>query len=209
MVRASASKTKPKEAYHHGNLREAVTKEALKQIGTSGSETFTLRGLAKALNVTHGAVYRHFRDKRALLVAIAIAGHQDLRHCLAPMVDQTGPLDDKIAKLAKTYLAWALDNSAQYQIMLGTRLNEDGAYPEMEDEISTSLATLDRLFEKTASSTEEQREQAIALMTQLHGYCDLLLLRRIRAKDRKAAESYLLKVMAPYITGIRARTAQD
>lgn len=209
MVRASASKTKPKEAYHHGNLREAVTKEALKQIGTSGSETFTLRGLAKALNVTHGAVYRHFRDKRALLVAIAIAGHQDLRRCLVPMVEQTGPLDDKIANLSKAYLAWALNNPAQYQIMLGTRLNEDGAYPEMEDEISTSLATLDRLFKKTASGAEEQREQAIALMTQLHGYCDLLLLRRIRAKDRKAAESYLLKVMAPYIAGIRARTAQD
>lgn len=61
--------TKP--AYHHGNLKPALTSAAMKELAAHGLEAFSLRGVARRAGVSPPAVYRHFADKDALLVAVA------------------------------------------------------------------------------------------------------------------------------------------
>jgi AcrR family transcriptional regulator len=61
----------PKKAYHHGNLRPALIKAGLRAIADEGPDGFTLRDVARRVGVSAPAVYRHFRDKEDLLVAIA------------------------------------------------------------------------------------------------------------------------------------------
>jgi len=61
----------PKKAYHHGNLRPALIKAGLRAIADEGPDGFTLRDVARRVGVSPPAVYRHFRDKEDLLVAIA------------------------------------------------------------------------------------------------------------------------------------------
>lgn len=60
-----------RQAYHHGNLRAALTKAGLRAIAEDGPDGFTLRDVARRAGVTAPAVYRHFADKDALLAAIA------------------------------------------------------------------------------------------------------------------------------------------
>jgi len=60
-----------KRAYHHGNLRAALIKAGLRAIADAGPDGFTLRDVARRVGVSAPAVYRHFRDKEDLLVAIA------------------------------------------------------------------------------------------------------------------------------------------
>ncbi len=60
-----------KAAYHHGNLKEALISAAMKEIASDGIEAFSLRGVARRAGVSAPAVYRHFADKEALLVAVA------------------------------------------------------------------------------------------------------------------------------------------
>ena len=62
---------KAKAPYHHGSLRTALLAAALKEVERSGRADFTLRSLAKGLGVTHAAAYRHFKDREALLGALA------------------------------------------------------------------------------------------------------------------------------------------
>jgi AcrR family transcriptional regulator len=61
----------PKKAYHHGNLRPALIKAALRAIAEEGPNGFTLRDVARRVGVSPPAVYRHFRDKEDLLAAVA------------------------------------------------------------------------------------------------------------------------------------------
>lgn len=58
-------------AYHHGNLKPALVRAALAELGHEGPEGFSLRGVARRAGVSAPAVYRHFEDKEALLVAVA------------------------------------------------------------------------------------------------------------------------------------------
>lgn len=67
------------KSYHHGNLREALIKAAIAVLRTKGVVGLSLRELAIALDVSHGAPYRHFRNKAVLLEAIATTGFVALR----------------------------------------------------------------------------------------------------------------------------------
>ena len=70
---AEKPETRP---YHHGDLRSALLAAAertLRDKGTSAS--LSLRELARDIGVSHAAPGRHFKDKQALLNALALVGY--------------------------------------------------------------------------------------------------------------------------------------
>jgi len=195
---------KTKDTYHHGDLREALLVESLRQIVAEGLEKFTLRGLAREIGVTHGAVYRHFKDKRELLVALTLDGHVEFTGVLAAAVSVTADLEGAIRAVARAYVRWSLANESIYQIMFGPRLNEDGRHPELEEAIEATFCSVDALFRQRSLSKTRVRHLSVSLMTQLHGYCDLVRLRRIRVRGAKAAETYLMQSIEPLVRGLCA-----
>src|SRR5688572_5195302 len=76
------SRRKPRDRYHHGDLRRALLDEALRTIQDEGVEALTLRTIGLALGVSRTALYRHFADKRALLSVVATEGFRMLREHL-------------------------------------------------------------------------------------------------------------------------------
>lgn len=66
-------------SYHHGDLKAALLAHALTQLETQGLESLSMREMAKAIDVSHTAAYRHFADKRSLLDAVAVQGFETLR----------------------------------------------------------------------------------------------------------------------------------
>ena len=62
-------KTQP---YHHGNVREALIDEGMQLIESNQVELLSLRRLAKEVGVTPSAVYNHFPNRNALMLAIKI-----------------------------------------------------------------------------------------------------------------------------------------
>tara|TARA_E500000305_G_scaffold77195_1_gene62789 strand:+ start:8793 stop:9398 length:606 start_codon:yes stop_codon:yes gene_type:complete len=195
---------KAKATYHHGDLREALLREAPGCIAEQGLEKFTLRGLARDLGVTHGAVYRHFSDKRELLVALALAGHEDFAQTLCAAASDEGDVERVIKLTSRAYVRWALANDSIYAIMFGPRLNEDGRHPELESAIEKTFRAVDALFEQHSLSKARARHLSVSLMTQLHGFCDLVRLRRIRVRGTKAAETYLMQSIEPLVRGLCA-----
>ena len=65
---------KTKKTYHHGDLRNSLIDTALTLLAQYGVADLSLREVAKVAGVSHTAPYRHFRDKAALLEAMAIVG---------------------------------------------------------------------------------------------------------------------------------------
>lgn len=81
---------KPRNAYHHGDLRAALIASARALVTAGGTESFSLREAARAVGVSANAAYRHFDDKAALLAAVAADGFARLAaemEATAPPVD--------------------------------------------------------------------------------------------------------------------------
>ncbi|WP_110589501.1 TetR/AcrR family transcriptional regulator [Microbacterium suaedae] len=89
--------------YHHGDLRAALLARAVDEIDARGVEGLSLRGLARDLGVSHGASARHFRDRAALLDAVAIEGFERLQRAMRAASDA-----DPLTSAAQAYVAFAV-----------------------------------------------------------------------------------------------------
>src|SRR5262245_18784471 len=77
--RSTRPRRKRPSQYHHGDLRRALVEQALRTIQSEGVRGLTLRGVGETLGVSRTALYRHFKDKRALLAEVAREGFRTFR----------------------------------------------------------------------------------------------------------------------------------
>lgn len=202
MTRAALKK---KQTYHHGDLARALIAAALELVEERGIEGFTLREAASRVGVTHGAAYRHFDDKLALLAVIAEEGYRDLASELAS-VHENDPIVC-VRELIRAYVAFALENPARYRIMSGPRLNETNRFPSLEDAVSEAVTPLANEIKRGqqlgAIRAGRTRDIGIALFVFAHGYVEQVLRRRIKVKNRAVAIDYFLTLAAPLLDGLR------
>jgi AcrR family transcriptional regulator len=124
-------------SYHHGDLRAELLKRAEVTLRASGVDGLSLRQLARDLGVSHAAPSRHFRDKQALLDALALVGFDRLATVYGE-VDPTGPFSERMHAVARAYLRFAIDNPALLALMFARKHS-----PTSDEEM---VAAVDRAF---------------------------------------------------------------
>ncbi|MFI7671249.1 TetR/AcrR family transcriptional regulator [Nocardia sp. NPDC049526] len=107
-------------SYHHGDLRAELLQRAESTLRESGVDGLSLRQLARDLGVSHAAPSRHFRDKQALLDALALVGFDRLA-AVYSQVDPTGSLSERLHAVARAYLNFAIDNPALLALMFARK----------------------------------------------------------------------------------------
>lgn len=122
---------KPRHAYHHGNLRQALVDQAVRTIRDTGVEALTLRAAGARLGVSRTALYRHFADKQALLAAVATEGFRTFRNALAAAWEGAGRGRAGLQSMGRAYVAFARANPAHYQVMFGGFLAHAACDPEL------------------------------------------------------------------------------
>ncbi|MFD9379827.1 TetR/AcrR family transcriptional regulator [Streptomyces sp. NPDC059999] len=135
--------------YHHGNLRAALLERAEVILTTSGAEGLTLRGLARELGVSHAAPARHFRDRQALLDALAVSGFTTLNARLASAAGGGGggPVGVRLAALGRTYVDFAVEHTALLELMFAVKHADDSS-DELRERGHESLLIVARLMEE-------------------------------------------------------------
>lgn len=199
-----------RKTYHHGDLPRALVEAAVAIIEREGPDAITLREVAAAVGVTHGAAYRHFEDKTELLAAVAEEGYRALtsRLLAASSSDPRGPRA-RLESLAGTYVAFAMDRPAHYRVMSGPRLNEEGRFPSLEQAIAEAfeilIAEIARGQQEGVFRPGVPRDLAVAFWVAGHGFADLVLHRRLKVKSASAAIDYFNRLIGPLLDGLTAR----
>ena len=125
--------TKPKQAYHHGDLRRALVDAAIRIIGEAGVEALTLREVGQRVGVSRSAPYRHFKDKAALLAAVALEGFRLLRRDLEAALEAKAGTEPLIA-LSKAYVGFGLNHPSHYRTMFEITWGSKSHYPALVQE---------------------------------------------------------------------------
>jgi AcrR family transcriptional regulator len=111
------ARKKPEGAYHHGDLRASLIAAAVRVAKEDGVEAIQLRDLARRVNVSSAAPFRHFADRMALLVAVAEEG---ARRLVTAQDEAASKLDDpKDAARARgvAYVRFAVAEPGFFRVM--------------------------------------------------------------------------------------------
>ncbi|WP_280252725.1 TetR/AcrR family transcriptional regulator [Nocardia abscessus] len=191
-------------SYHHGDLRAELLQRAEATLRESGVDGLSLRRLARDVGVSHAAPTRHFKDKQALLDAIAVSGFERL----AAALEQTAAassIDGHIRALARTYLRFATENPALVALMFARR-HSPAAGDAMSQMVDAAFATPVALISEAQQLGEviegDPRRIALSAVATLQGLATFVGSGVIAAET---AEELLDETITHMIDGLRPR----
>lgn len=98
------------------DVRSRLVTTGVELLERDGLESLTLRTIARAANVSHGAPRHHFPTYAALLAAIAREGLTDLDAVLSPTLAHPDPVL-AIRKAARVYLEFAMGRPEMFALI--------------------------------------------------------------------------------------------
>jgi AcrR family transcriptional regulator len=165
------STSNPDDRYHHGDLKRALVDAALDALAEGGTDAIGLRELARRVGVSAAAPYRHFRDKPALLQAVAAAGYERF---LATMqaTKADGPPDAQLAAMAEAYVGFAIANPSLYRLMFSSEL---GPFTDRDLKRAADAAYASLAVTAARVDPDAPGEAAISAWAFVHGLAMLVL----------------------------------
>ena len=189
-----------KKAYHHGDLRNALVEGAVDLMEEGQSFDFSLRDLAARVGVSAPALYSHFADKGALMVAVAIAGFQKLRAALEPTVKSGKDLSTQFLDMGQAYVQFGCDNPALYDLMFASpELPPQRAVnPELKEAGDYARnVLLDLLTRMQAGGVMRRGDVAMdgfTVWAHVHGLASLVITGRVECAREGSVEAVPLPV---------------
>jgi len=111
---------KPLNAYHHGDLRDALVEAALRDVELGGPEAVNISALARKLGVSQPAPYRHFADREALLAAATAAAFRQFSAALREAIGKPSKRS-RLSRIAQATLDFGLRRNGIYRLMFASR----------------------------------------------------------------------------------------
>jgi AcrR family transcriptional regulator len=161
-----------RKGYHHGNLREALIDAARFLIAEKGPQGFTLIEAARLADVSPAAPYRHFRDREALVAAVAERGFALFAERLRAAMTGADRPEDGLEALGRAYLAFAREEPGHYGAMFlsaGT-----GGGPDANDEsFGLLVEAVRRLLSRDRGPVSDPLAAAMQIWSLAHGVAGL------------------------------------
>ena len=170
-----------KNDYHHGNLKEEFIKIAFDFIAKNDTENLTLKVLSDATGTSRSAIYRHFKNKDALIETIIRVGFDKFDNNSSPiLLDTSMPLVDRFYMSAKAYMEFARDNENLYRLLFGKKFAHiRHEVISLKDEDCSGFGALKIAVEEGQKSgilkKEDSYQQTIIIWSSLHGLASLLI----------------------------------
>src|SRR3954464_12096106 len=164
---------KPENTYHHGDLRDALIKAALREAEQGGTEAISIKALAKQLGVSQPAPYRHFADREALLAAVTAEAFRQLNGILRAAMAKPSKPRSKLSLLAQATLDFGLRRNGIYRLMFASRTVSCAAKgSELHEATRETFALVIEALEAPAVDYLRERH-ALKVWAALHGVVTL------------------------------------
>lgn len=161
--------------YHHGNVKEALIDEALRFIETQDVKQLSLRKLAHKVGISPSAVYNHFADKNALMMAIKLRLFRELNTYFARFRQPVADPEQSLLNMCLAYYRFANDYPTQFQILFNSTLPLEHSTEEFIELSGRCLSETQKAVEKIFARYHEQYSHesvaraTLLIWSQLHG----------------------------------------
>jgi AcrR family transcriptional regulator len=177
--------------YHHADLRRVLLAAARRLLERAGPDALSLREVARRAGASHNAPYRHFKDRAALLAALAAEGF-DALGAATRAAGEAAPPERRLGAMGAAYVRFALDSPNLFRLMFGGAVRGRD-HPELAEAGKRSFAAL----ESEVASRRDAPSRVIGRWAIVHGLAHLLLDEQIPSVrgDRAAAEKLVEEIL--------------
>src|SRR5882672_11444712 len=172
-----STSSRRKAAYHHGDLSPALLRAATGVMEKQGLEALTLRDVARRAGVSHNAPYRHFKDRNALLAALAEDGFRALGKALE---GKSG------TSMGEAYVRFGLANPARFRLMFSGSVRF-GGHPALREASRLAYEALLSAL-RSRQDLQDPEVAAAAAWSLVHGLASLLLDGHFERATRSGAD---------------------
>jgi AcrR family transcriptional regulator len=190
--------------YHHGELRAALLTRAEETLREKGPGALSLRELARDLGVSHGAPSRHFKDKQALLDALALTGFERLGEAIAASQEGAGAsFAERLGAIARAYVGFATANAELLDLMYSIKHDPEASQALRVAAQSWGEQTAELIIEGQRRGEVRQgpvERVGLPVFSTLHGYASLAvsgMLSGTTEQDLDEVIAYILRGCAP------------
>jgi AcrR family transcriptional regulator len=120
-------------SYHKGISREDLVAAAERVLAAEGIKALSLRRVAREVGVVPSAVYNHFENLEALLVAVAADGYRQLIKLEKRGYGRKVDPGKCLRLLARDYLRFAAANPELYRLMFSPAVVLNRTDPELRE----------------------------------------------------------------------------
>ena len=159
------------KTYHHRDLRAALITEGLRQLESVGTD-ISLRALAKSIEVSPTAPYRHFKDRSEFMGALAAEGFHRFAEVLMVADEEPNPFA-ALRALGLAYLEFAQSHLALYRLMFspyGHSLNSIACKVAANRTLGALVGAVARASESGWKPGHAVMTLALAYWAALHGW---------------------------------------
>jgi AcrR family transcriptional regulator len=171
------SATSDKKPYHHGDLRLALVENGMRLIETSDANHLSLREVARETGVSAAAVYRHFPDKAALMLALANEGMVRLGAAQRTATAGAGGGWDGFVASGVAYVRFAADNPALFRLVF-SYVPPISLLDASLEQVGSAMRDLREDIQKLMPAHLTEAERKIAALhawALVHGLAELIL----------------------------------
>lgn len=168
-----------------GGTKERLVRAAANLLDSGGQSGVTLRAVAELVGVSHNAPYRHFKDRNALLAAVAERDFRELGQAFRSGQEME-EADGALKSATMTLIAYAREHPARYRLLFSDPgIASAGGSMEAAalDAFQAFGAIVRRCQEKGMFPQVETTKLTGLIYATLHGAIDLEL--GGRARERK------------------------
>lgn len=162
--------------YHHGDLRAVLLAGAERTLADRGPAAISLRELAREAGVSHAAPGRHFKDKGALLDALALSGFQRLKASLDRADVEGADTGTRVLALARAYVDFTRANGALLDLMYARKHESDVTdrlIAAIEELLDIVLAPIVQGQHAGEIVQGDAKSIAYTVVSTLHGFASL------------------------------------
>ncbi|MBV9084896.1 MAG: TetR/AcrR family transcriptional regulator [Acidobacteriaceae bacterium] len=172
--------TKERRARSKENLREEILEAARALFVKEGYDNVSIRKIADKIEYAPGTIYLYFEDKADILRTICDETFVKLHRRLKAIAEDSGPPLDKLRRAERSYIQFALDNSAQYTLVFMTRFDESTALkPGPSDVGFLCFQDLCNIVQQCIDDdllrSKDANETSQAIWAGVHGVSSLLI----------------------------------
>lgn len=167
-----------KTTYHHGELHSAILHFAMKLLKEKGVTGVSVRAIATMADVSQTAIYHHFKNKNALLCALASEGFKMMSQRQEKILAKEPQPSKALKQLGMDYVAFSLENSHLFILMFGATLPFSEWTEDLRENVVKTFMPLNTVAHKRVAAYDlpfSGDAMALSAWTLVHGLSSLII----------------------------------